>query len=125
MRKAILPLLVVFLIVNALALVVFRQRLDDNGVDTDLVIGGNLLLFLVSIFSVWMYTKPVANKNAHAVVRNVYGGFMLKFFVLIVGALVYFYFAKEVNKKGILICMGLYVLYSVLGTAQAVKKKAK
>ena len=125
MRKAMLPLLIVFLIVNTLALVVLRQRLDDNGVDTDLIIGGNLVLFIVSIFSVWMYTKSTAKKNAHAIVRNVYGGFMLKFFVLIVAAMVYFYFAKEINKKGILICMGLYVLYSFLGTAQVVKKKAK
>jgi len=122
-RKAFRILAVFFVIVNAL-LIVFRQRLEDKNVDTDVVIIGNLILFVVSAISVWMYSKAGSQKKSHGMVRNVYGGFMLKFFTLLVAAMVYFYFAHEINKPAIFICLGLYLVYNFAGVLQVTKKQA-
>ena len=37
-------------------------------------------------------------------------------------SMVYFYFAKEINKPAIFICMGLYLVYNFAGVFQVVKK---
>ncbi|CAN5446751.1 hypothetical protein BH10BAC3_BH10BAC3_27200 [soil metagenome] len=121
-KKAIRLLVIFFITVNALS-IVFRSRLEDKGVDTDVVIIGNLILFVVSALSIWMYSKAGGQNKSHGMVRNVYGGFMLKFFALIVAAMVYFYFAREINKPAIFICMGLYLVYNFTGVLQLVKKQ--
>lgn len=121
-KKAFRLLLLFFVIVNVLA-IIFRTKLEDKNVDTQVVIVGNLVLFIVSAISVWMYSNAGSQKKAHGMVRNVYGGFMLKFFALIVVAMVYFYFAKEINKPGIFICLGLYLVYNFAGVSQVAKKQ--
>jgi hypothetical protein len=123
LKKALITLTIFFIITNAL-FIVFNSRLEDKGVDTDVIIIGNLFLYVVSALSVWMYGKAGNSQRPHGVVRNVYGGFMLKFFALIVAAMVYFYFAKEINKPAIFICMGLYLVYNFAGVFQVVKKSS-
>lgn len=120
-KMAIRPLAIIFIVINGL-LVVFRSKLESRGVDTGVVIMGNLVLFIVSGFSIWMYGKASGHKKGHGMVRNVYGGFMLKFFTLIVAAMVYFFFAKEINKPAIFICLGLYLVYNFVGVSQVIKK---
>ena len=120
-KRAFRLLILFFIIINGLT-VVFRSRLEDKGVDTDVVIIGNLILFVVSAISIWMYSKAGNSNKSHGMVRNVYGGFMLKFFALIVAAMVYFYFAREINKPAIFICMGLYLVYNFTGVMQVIKK---
>ena len=121
-KKAFRLLAVFFIIVNALA-IIFRSRLEDNNVDTDVVIIGNLVLFVVSSLTMWMYSKAGSQKKSHGMVRNVYGGFMLKFFTLVVAAMVYFYFAEEINKPAIFICLGLYLVYNFAGVSQVAKRQ--
>lgn len=122
-KKSFRLLTIFFIIINALA-IVFRARLEDSNVDTDVVIIGNLVLYVVSSLTVWMYSKAGSQKKAHGMVRNVYGGFMLKFFTLVVAAMVYFYFAKEINKPAIFICLGLYLVYNFVGVSQVAKKQS-
>ena len=122
MKKVFVPLIVVFGIVNMIA-IVFRTRLEEKQVDTTVIILANLILFSVSLLSVWMYSRPSDPKRPHAVVNNVYGGILLKFFVIIVSVIVYFFFATKINKPAVLISMGLYLVYNLLGAALAVKKK--
>jgi Ca2+/Na+ antiporter len=121
-KKALRLLVLIFIFVNALT-IVFRARLEDKNVDTGVVIGGNLILFVVSALSVWMYSKAGKQQKAHGIIRNVYGGFMLKFFALLVAAMVYFYFASEINKAAIFICLGLYLLYNFAGVSQFAKRQ--
>lgn len=122
LRAAMRPLAIFFIMTNAL-LVIFRERLEIKGVDTGVVIIGNLILFIASGLSLWMYAKATRQQHGHKVVRNVYGGFMLKFFVLLVAAMIYFYFADEINKPAIFICMGLYLVYNFVGVSRVVKKQ--
>jgi preprotein translocase subunit SecY len=121
MKNTFRPLVLIFVIVNALA-IVFRKKLELKGVDTNVVIIGNLILFAASAFSIWMYSKKVDPKRPQAVVQNVYGGFILKFFILAIATMLYCFLAKPINKEGVFICMGLYLVYNFIGTRQAVRK---
>ena len=122
MKKPLAPLVILFVMITALALV-FGKRLGDKGIDSDVIIIGNLVLFLASAASVYVYTRSQKSKG-HAVVRNIYGGFMLKFFVLIIAAMLYFFFADEINKGAVFVCLGLYLVYNIIGTRQAIKPVA-
>ena len=117
-------MILVFVIVNALALV-FAKKLQAKGVDTDMVIGGNIVLFLATIISFWMHYRAMNTKNTSGIIRNVYGGFMAKFFILLIAAFAYISLAKEVNKYGLFVCMGLYFVYTFAGTRNVLKKQTK
>jgi hypothetical protein len=112
--RTFLPILVIFLIVTSFSLV-FTTRLERWGVDQGLVIVGNIVLFFVTIFSFVLYRKALLAANTHAFIRNVYSGMLLKLFVCIGAAFIYIVIAaNQVNKSGIFILMGLYLLYTFL-----------
>jgi Ca2+/Na+ antiporter len=122
MKKKIGPLVLFFLIISCL-LLGFRTILAGNGLDVNVVLGGNFILFLIGLASFFMHQRAMKKNNPHAFVRQVTGIFMLKFFVLLSAALCYFYFSTSINKPAIIICAALYLVYSFMGTAQAVKKQ--
>ena len=117
-----IPLVVVFVVITLVTLVA-RAWLSSKGFDYRVLLGGNALLFLSSMLTFLLYQSAMKSKKSYGFVQQVYTGFMLKFFVLIVGAIVYFYFAREVNQPSVFACMGLYLVYNFLGTSQVVKKK--
>ncbi|HSC52104.1 MAG TPA: hypothetical protein VLC98_00670 [Phnomibacter sp.] len=121
MKKFMVPLAAVFILVSIIVLAA-SGWLQQKGVDTVVVLVGNAILFLVSALAYMLYAKALNSKKGYGFVQQVYGGFTLKFFALVVGAMLYFYFAKEVNKPAIFICMGLYLVYNFLGTSQVVRK---
>ena len=120
-QKKWISLIVVFVAVTIGALAA-GDWLTANGVDTAVLLGGNALLFGASMLALKLYDSAMKSSKNYGFVKQVYAGFMIKFFVLVVGAMVYFYFAKEVNKPAIFICMLLYLIYNFLGTSQVVKK---
>lgn len=124
MKKKIVPLIVFFLIING-GVLAFKQRLFIKGIDTDVVIIGNLILFFATLLSGYMYFKSLNHNNPQAIMRSIYGGFMLKFFLLLIAALVYIALAKPINKPALFICMGLYLIYHFIGTKIVVRQKQK
>lgn len=112
--KSFGPLLIVFVIFNAL-LLVFKNRLASKGADTEVVIAGNAILFLITLASFALAKKGLSNENPHAFVRSVYTSMMVKLFVCIAAAFGYFYAAgKEINKPALFMCMGLYLVYTFI-----------
>lgn len=124
MKKAIRPVILVFVIVNALA-IVFAKRLEAKGIDSQLVIGGNIVICLATLLSFWMHYKAINTRSTTGIIKNVYGGFMAKFFILLIAAFAYIFLAKEVNKYGLFICMGLYFVYTFAGTRNVLKQQPK
>jgi len=60
--------------------------------------------------------------NPNVFVRAMYANFMIKLFVCIVAAFIYFKAAKpNINKPGLFVCMGLYVVYTVIEVASLTK----
>jgi hypothetical protein len=123
MEKALRPLVGVFLAV-ACGCGFFKSQLLASGVDVDVVLAGNALLFAASLLTYFMYRKAMGTHNAHGFVRRVSGTFVIKFFVIVTAALCYFYFSEAVNKPAIIICAALYLVYNFISTAQVVKKKS-
>lgn len=113
-RKLFLPLVVLMLLVNVLA-VMLNSSLQQKQIDGLVVVCANTLLFIICASSLYMQVKSMNNSNPHAMVRGVMGSVVLKLFVLGTAAFIYLYAAGE-NKSvnALFISMGLYIVYTWL-----------
>jgi hypothetical protein len=120
-RKFFLPLVLVFVVVNLLAILMGSVFKNWN-VDPWVVAGANCLLFMISIYNALQHVKLISQSNPHAMVRGVMGSTVLKLFVLGTAAFIYLYNAGEhKNIKGLFLSMGLYILYTWLDIRFALK----
>ena len=121
-RPDLLPLLIVFLVVNGI-LLVFRQRMDGLGVDTGTLLTGNVILFIIFLISFLLHARSFANASTQAFLRSVYGGMLLKLFGGAIAAFIYIYlFRDKVNKPALFGCMFLYMLYTFIELRVVLKK---
>jgi hypothetical protein len=110
--KAFRPVLLIFIITTAL-FIVARSVLSGWGINANVLLTGNLLLFLASAAAFYIHTKNMHAKNGHAVVRTMYGSIMAKMIICIAAAFIYFSAAgKGVNKMAVFGCMFLYLVYT-------------
>ncbi len=113
-RKLLLPLLILFLIVNSFA-ILFRSKLLEWGFDQTVLIVGNLFIFSLTLFSFWMLRKGLHAVSTHAFIRSVYGSFIIKLFAGAGILILYAFLSKsQINKPSIFTCMFLYLLYTFL-----------
>lgn len=111
-RKPWFPLVILFVLLNGIFLGA-NNFLIRQGINTDVLIGGNLVLFIASALSFYISQRSLASTNPNASVRSLYGSFMIKFFVCMVAAFAYIMMEKKnVNKPALIICMGLYLVYT-------------
>ena len=112
--RPFLPILWVF-VVSCVLIVLGRSVLADWKVDFRVLLGGNVLLFGVTTFSFYLYSKALRNNNPHAFVRMMYGSLIIKMFACLLATLAYAALAgRQVNRNGIFGCFGLYILYTWL-----------
>ncbi|HEU4633949.1 MAG TPA: hypothetical protein VFS22_08195 [Flavisolibacter sp.] len=110
--KSFLPIVLIFVILNGF-FIAGKSMLARWGVDQEVVIIGNLLLFVISIVSFLLGLRGLKNPNPHAFVRSVYTSMMLKLFICIIAAFIYISMYRDnLNKPALFICMGLYLLYT-------------
>lgn len=115
------PLIFVFIFLNAIFLFA-KNFLEKNGIDHEVLILGNLVLFLVSFTAFVITHKSLGVANPNAFVRAMYGSFLIKFFVVAIVAFIYIMIArKTVNKPGLLIGAGLYIVYTSIETRSLLK----
>lgn len=108
------PVLVLFVVVNALAISLRTTWVAWN-VDQDLLIWGNIFLFAVTVISFLIAKKGLQNQNPNAFVRSVYGSIMFKLFICLIAAFVYIFIQrKNLNKPAFFALMGLYLVYTFL-----------
>jgi len=113
-NKIALPLIIVYCVSNAL-LIVFKKKLEAWGVDQSVVIVGNLILFVVSIVSLFLYQRAIAHANTTGFLRNTYSGLFFKLLVCIFAVFVYAFTVREqLNKPALVACIFLYFLYALL-----------
>lgn len=113
-NKSIVPLVIVFLSAAALILV-FRSQLTGLGFDWQVLSGGNLFIYLVTIVSMHLLTKGLNAPNTYAFLRNAYMGIMLKLFTCAAAVFIYIFVAgKGFSKSSLFACMGLYMIYTYL-----------
>ena len=112
--RPIRPMILVFILLNAL-FITGRSWLERKGVNQEVLIYGNLILFVVMVISFLMTLKSLNSANPNVFVRAMYGSFIIKFFVFAIAAFAYIMIAKkQVNKPALFICMGFYLVYTFL-----------
>lgn len=119
LRNTFLPLIAIFVLVNALCFW-YQVPMLQHGINPQVVQGGNGLLFLLAVISAVMHYRAVKAENPYAFIRSIMGATALKLFTLAGAVLVYVYLAgKAKSKYAILLCMGLYIIYSIVEVAGA------
>ena len=120
-RKLWLPIVLLFVFLNSI-FVLGKSFLTQHGIDHLVLIGGNLVLFIASALSFYISHKSITSKNPNSSIRSLYGSFMIKFFLIAIAAFVYIMVVKKnVNKPALVICMGLYLVYSFVEVASLQK----
>ena len=108
------PIAILFVVFNALA-IALRSRLAAWNVDQDVIIIGNLFLFVATFVSFIVAHRGLQHSNPHVFTRSVMGSIMVKMFLAIIAAFVYIsVYKKQLNKPALFTCMGLYLVYTFL-----------
>lgn len=119
--KGFLPVTIFFIALNGF-FISGKNMLSRWGVDQEVVFYGNLLLFLITLFSWLLAQRGLKDPNPHAFIRSVYMSVMLKLFVCMIVAFIYISINKSnLNKPGLFTCMGLYLVYTFLEVSLLMK----
>ncbi|MFZ9662002.1 MAG: hypothetical protein ACO29O_09005 [Chitinophagaceae bacterium] len=112
--KTFRPIILIFLALNAM-FVVFSKKFDQMGFDRNLMILGNLLLFIVTIISFFMLNNGMKAKGTASFIGSVYGSFILKVIILAISVFIYAKsVGKGINKPAIFGLMFLYLVYTFM-----------
>jgi hypothetical protein len=123
--RADFQIIYLFLLTSLLFLLL-KFLFPGKSVNYNVLLYGNLLLFIVSWISVRMSTRAVVHKNVQVFLRLVYGSFLMKFFVLAIASFAYIsILKKEVNKPGLFGCFVLYVIYTYIEVRTVLKQSKK
>ena len=110
--QSIRPLLIVFVFLTVF-FITGKSWLEKKGIDRDVLVIGNLILFAVSLLAFLITSKAFRSPNPQAFVRAMYGSFIIKFFIVAVAAFIYIMATrKNVNKPALIACVGLYIIYT-------------
>lgn len=119
--KGFMPVILLMILLNGF-FSIGKNWFQHWNIDSNVLIVGNTLLFLITFFSFLLAQRGLNNPNPHAFVRSVYMSVMLKLFICIITAFVYISIYKSnLNKPALFICMGLYLVYTFLEVASLMK----
>ena len=112
--RALVPIVLLFVILSALFLT-GSKMLTRWDADRDVLIWGNLFLFVITLLSYFIATRGLTNPNTNVFMRSIFGSIMFKFFLAIIAAFVYIAArGKELNKPALFTLMGLYLVYTFI-----------
>jgi hypothetical protein len=115
------PIILVFILVNAFVLL-SKSFLFNKGFDSNLLIWGNLLLFIIGIIALFIQSKGAKASNPNVFVRSVYLVMIIKLFIVAVTLTTYILLNHRIiNKPSVFTLMGLYVLYTILEVSALMK----
>ncbi len=118
---SIRPLVLIFIITTAL-FIAGRSRFAGWNIDTDVLIIGNLILFIVTLISFYFYTRSMNTRNPYAITRLMYGSLLVRMIVCLAAVLIYVVSAgKGVSKGAIFSCMFFYFVYTGVEVAILLK----
>ncbi len=92
-----------------------QNWLKQYGLSYPVLMGGNLILFLVTIVSLYFHVKGFLHKNIQVFFRSVYGALMIKMLFCAASVVIYALIAKpNINKPALYVSMALYFVYSFI-----------
>ena len=120
--RSLSPLLIIFIVSNSFFL--FGQSLLGKwNIDADVVMICNILLVIATAVSFYMYYKALRNNNVQGFLRLIYAGMFIKMMICLFSGFLYIMISgKTVNKGGIIVCLGLYLLYSAVEVGMLLKQ---
>lgn len=125
MGKNFLPVLIVFLLINAVVFI-FTSFLRSAGFNITLLLAGNLLLFLLTAGGFLLQMQGLRSSNPNAFMRGIYASLLLKIFIVLIAVLFYAFVNREhINKQSLFTCMGLYFIYTAIEVKQLMKTARK
>jgi heme/copper-type cytochrome/quinol oxidase subunit 3 len=121
-NKQFLPLIIIFLGLNAFFLT-GHSFLERNGIDSNVLIAANTLLFITNFITFIIQRKALQNKNPNVFVRSMMAGMMIKMFVVLGAFIAYVLLTgkQNVNKPAIYASIFLYFVYLAVEVAIVMK----
>ncbi len=117
-RRLFFPLIILFVLLNGF-FIAGNSWLTKYGMSQDVLIIGNLILFVVSLASLYFLVTGFLHKNVQVFFRSVYGSLMIKMFVCAAAVVIYALANRATfNKPALFICMALYFVYSFIEVRQ-------
>jgi hypothetical protein len=124
-NKAYFPIVLLFIILNALILI-FKTILEGKGFDIAFLIWANLFLFILSIGGFLLQRRGLHSPNPQAFVRGVYSSMIFKMFITMIVVLIYVLMVRSnINKPALFTAMGLYIVYTVVEVRMLTKLARK
>lgn len=112
--KPVLPLFFTFLILTAI-IVAAVFLYNEKRVDYIIVMGGNCLFFLISLFVFRMQYLAMQNSNPNVFIRSVMGGMIIKVFGCMIALVAYYFLSGPAfNKPAVYASMVIYIIYLVV-----------
>jgi Ca2+/Na+ antiporter len=112
--RPLFPVILLFVLLNAF-FISGRTLLEKWSIDREVLIVGNLILFVVTLLSFWLGQRGLRSGNVQAFIRSIYASFIVKFFIIAVAAFIYIIAVKKnVNRPALIACMCLYLVYTFL-----------
>jgi hypothetical protein len=114
MKKALVPAtIVLFLILSVVFYLLCQSKPNYN---FNLLMGGNIIMALITLLSYFIVKKNVGNRP-QAFVRGVFSGTLLKMFICISAILAYVMINKpNVHKPSLFVLFGIYAAYTFMET---------
>jgi len=111
-RGPLLNFLVIFLVLTMI-LFVLQNRSGNAGIDYNVMLVGNTILFIATLMSFFLYRRAYNKDNAQHIIKYIYSGLFLKMIICIIAAVAYILVARSaVNKLALLGCFILYIIYT-------------
>ncbi|MEP6682102.1 MAG: hypothetical protein ABJA35_02535 [Parafilimonas sp.] len=114
------PIIIFFILINAFCFGCAKW-LDAKGVDHNVLMMGNLILFFLTLIACFIHIKALKNNNAYAFVRGVTMASFLKLIVIAASVAVYFVVTETKSIYAIALCMVLYIAYTIFEVKGAMR----
>ncbi len=119
--RSFAPLTIAFVIISAI-LLFGRGWLQQLKTDVNILIGGNIVLFVATAISFFIHLKAIRNKNTQAFLRALYGSMLIRMMICLLAVLIYISIAgSAVNKTDVFGFMFLYFVYTFTEVAILMK----
>ena len=111
--RFLFPLFIVFILFT-LVVLFMAGPIKNAGFDNNVLLGANILFFILNLVSFFIQRKGLQNSNPHVFVRSVMGSMILKMFICIIAIITYVYLSgSNFNKRAVFASLFLYLLYLV------------
>lgn len=112
--KLYVPMIILFVVMNGF-FIAGKNMLARYGFSQDVLIIGNVILFVVTLISLYFLIKGFLHNNVQVFFRSVYAALMIKMFFCAAAVIIYALIAKQhINKPALYICIALYFVYSFI-----------